>query len=91
MRSLIGVPCIVLCLGILMAAPGCDSDETITGDDSIAEIDGLRVELPCLGPGNASVNCDMTDADDESTTINGDAGTDYIVTIRLRGVVEQKT
>jgi len=91
MRRFIGVPGIVLCLGIVMAATGCGSDETITGDDPIADIDDLRVELPCLGSGNASVNCDMTDADDESTTINGEAGTDYIVTIRLRGVVEQKT
>ena len=75
----------------VMAAAGCDSDETITGDDPIADIDGLRVELQCIGPGSSSVNCYMPDADDETTTINGDAGTTYIVTIRVRGVVEQKT
>ena len=75
----------------ILAAAGCGSDETITGEDPVAEIDGLRVELPCLGPGNAGVNCDMPDADDESTTIVGEPGKEYVVTIRVRGVVEQKT
>ena len=75
---------------VLMSA-GCDSDDTITGEDSIAGIDNLRVELQCLGTGTASVNCYTADADDESTTIDGEAGTTYDVTIRLRGVVERKT
>jgi len=75
----------------VLTAAGCDSDETITGEDPVADIDGLRVELPCTAPGNASVNCYTPDADDESTTISGEAGTTYIVTIRVRGVVEQKT
>lgn len=75
----------------VLATVGCDSDETVTGEDQIAEIDGLRVELPCLGTGNASVNCDIPNTDDESTTIAGEPGTDYVVTIRVRGVVEQKT
>ena len=75
----------------VLAAAGCGSDETITGEGPAAEIDGLRVELPCLGPGNASVNCDIPNTDEESTTIAGEPGTDYVVTIRVRGVVEQKT
>jgi len=75
----------------VLTTAGCGSDETITGEDPIAVIDGLRVELQCIEPGSSSVSCYMPDADDETTTISGDAGTTYIVTIRLRGVVEQKT
>jgi len=78
-------------LASLLMAAGCDSDETITGEDPIADIDNLRVELECLGTGTADVNCYTTDVDEESTTIDGEAGTTYDVTIRLRGVVEQKT
>ena len=76
---------------LITAVAGCDSDDSVTGEELIASIDDLRVELQCIGAGNASVNCDMPDAYDESTTIEGKAGTDYVVTIRLRGVVEQKT
>ena len=87
MRGLFGF----VFLAFVLVAAGCGSDETITGEDPIADIEDLRVELQCLGPENADVNCYMPDADDESTTINGETGTDYIVTIRLRGLVEQKT
>jgi hypothetical protein len=76
---------------LIAAAAGCGSDETVTGEDPEAVLHDLRVELPCLGTGNAGVNCDMPDADEESTTIEGDPGKDYVVTIRVRGVVEQKT
>lgn len=76
---------------LMVSVSGCGSDDTVTSDDQVADIDGLRVELPCLGTGNASVNCDIPNANDESTTIAGEPGTDYVVTIRVRGVVEQKT
>lgn len=75
----------------ILTAAGCGSDDTVTDEGFVADIDGLRVELQCLGPGSSSENCYIPDADDETTTISGDAGTTYIVTIRLRGVVEQKT
>ena len=81
----------LFCLVIVMVAAGCDSDETITGEIPIADIDGLRVELPCIGTGTADVNCATPDADEGSTTIDGEDGTTYNVTIRLRGLVEQKT
>ncbi len=87
MRRLFGF---VIAAFVLVAA-GCGSDETIAGEDPVAVIDGLRVELQCIGSGSSSENCYIPDADDETTTISGDAGTTYIVTIRLRGVVEQKT
>jgi hypothetical protein len=80
-----------LVLAIVLILSGCGSDDTITGEDPIADLDDLRVELECLGPGTADVNCYMPDVDEESSTIDGEAGTTYDVTIRLRGVVEQKT
>ena len=87
MRRLFGL----LYMMFTLAVAGCGSDDTVSGDDPIADIDGLRVELPCLGPGTASVNCTTPDADEESTTIAGDDGTTYDVTLRLRGLAEQKT
>lgn len=91
MRSHLGLFCMLICLGSVLIMSGCDSDDTITGEDPAADIDGLRVELPCLGTGSASVNCATPDADDESTTIDGDGGVTYDITLRLRGIVEQKT
>jgi hypothetical protein len=81
----------ILVPALILVVFGCGSDETITGEDPIADIDGLRVELECLGTGTADVNCYTAYVDEESTTIDGDAGMTYDVTIRLRGVVEQKT
>ena len=91
MRRLLGLFCMLICLGSVLAISGCDSNETITGEDPVADIDNLRVELPCIGTGSAEMNCATPDADEESTTIDGEAGTTYNVTIRLRGLVEQKT
>ena len=87
MRGLSGLLCIVF----VLATAGCGSDENVISEGPIAGIDDLRVELPCLGSGSASVNCQTPDADEVSTTINGETGMTYDVTIRLRGVVEQKT
>jgi hypothetical protein len=81
----------ILVPALILVVFGCGSDETITGEEPIADINNLRVELECLGTGTADVNCSTTDVDEESTTIDGEAGTTYDVTIRLRGVVEQKT
>lgn len=91
MRRLLGLFCVLICLGVVLAISGCDSDENIAGEDPIADMDGLRVELPCIGTGSAEVNCATPDADEESAMIDGEAGTTYDVTIRLRGLVEQKT
>ena len=52
-----------------MVAAGCDSDETITGKIPIVDIDGLRVELPCIGTGTADVNCATPDVDGGSFSI----------------------
>jgi hypothetical protein len=76
---------------LILSAAGCGSDDPVSGEDLIASLEDLRVELECLGPGSAEVNCYVPDVDEESTTIDGDEGTTYEVTIRIRGVVEQKT
>ncbi len=73
------------------AVSGCGEDESVADQGAAAELYGLRVELPCLGPGSASVNCDMADADEDASAIEGKDGETYSVTIRVRGVVEQKT
>lgn len=82
---------IFIFVAFVLVAAGCGSDDTITGEGPVAGIDNLRVELQCLGTGTADENCYTADVDEESTTIDGEAGTTYDVTIRLRGVVEQKT
>jgi hypothetical protein len=82
---------VFVCLVLAVSISGCDSEDQIAADEPAAKIDDLRVELTCLGSGTASVNCDMPDASEDSSTIDGEAGMTYIVTIRIRGVVEQKT
>jgi hypothetical protein len=87
MRDFLGLIVMVF----ILASTGCDSEETVTGEDPLARISDLRVELQCLGAGSADVNCIVPDSDEESTAINGDEGIAYDVTLRIRGVVEQKT
>jgi len=81
----------LLCTACILSIAGCGSDERLSDQAPVADLDDLRVELPCLGTGSADVNCATIDVDDESTTIAGDDGVTYDVTLRIRGVVEQKT
>jgi hypothetical protein len=81
----------ILCMGCLLSMAGCGPEDKISGEDFVAAIDNLRVELPCLGSGSTNLNCAIPDADEESAAIKGDSGVIYEVTLRVRGVVEQKT
>ena len=76
---------LVSCLFTIILISNCNSDEPI------ADIDNLRVELPCQGEGTAPVNCATGESVSSSTTVNGDEGVTYDVTVRIRGIVEQKT
>ncbi len=81
----------IIILMVILAVAGCGSDEPVTAEEPLADIHDLRVELECLGAGSAYVNCYVPDVDEESTAVDGEEGTTYDVTIRVRGVVEQKT
>jgi hypothetical protein len=76
---------LVFCVFTIILILSCNSD------GPIADIDNLRVELPCLSEGSAPVNCTTEESVSSSTTVNGDEGVSYDVTVRIRGVVEQKT
>jgi hypothetical protein len=52
-------------------------------------LNGLRWNLPCMVK-DATDGC-STAADMTTTTLHGEAGKTYAVTLRFRGVVEQKT
>ncbi len=53
-------------------------------------LNGLRLELPCTGPIDAAVGCKCPNTSTASATLQGKSGTQYEVTLRFRGVVEQK-
>jgi hypothetical protein len=63
--------------------------------DVAGALAGLRWELPCSGAGSAPVNCatryDAGLAVVRTATIQGVPGTTYSVTLRFRGIVEEKT
>jgi len=56
---------------------------------------GLRWELPCSGTGSAAVNCasryDGGAAVVKTAMVQGVDGATYTVTLRFRGIIEQKT
>jgi hypothetical protein len=54
-----------------------------------AALDGLRWALPCSNNGNGY--CDSPATDVKSATLSGNAGVTYDITLRFRGVVEEKT
>jgi hypothetical protein len=54
-----------------------------------SDIVGLRVEAPCTNGGNPV--CTSSNAFSESVTMGGESGVTYDVTLRIRGVVEEKT
>jgi len=81
----------VFCALFVLINFGCDSEKTSTGVELVADIDDLRVELACLGTGSSSVNCETADNDESRTIVSGKKGVTYDVTIRIRGLVEQKT
>jgi hypothetical protein len=70
---------------VIVIAPG-----TPDADEVIASLDGLRWELPCLAYVAENV-CSTLPQVVEGTAVSGDPDTIYTVTLRFRGVVEEKT
>ena len=64
----------------------------ITCTSIAANLDGLRWELPCVGPWPHAPDfvCITTPAVTDVTTLSGVAGHNYDVTLHIRGVVETK-
>jgi len=58
--------------------------------DVAGTLDGLLWLLPCA-PGATGTSCATTPTTSASATMGGTPGVTYDVTVRLRGVVEQKT
>jgi hypothetical protein len=54
-----------------------------------AALEGLRWTLPCSN--NFNGYCETSARDAKSATLSGNAGTTYDITLRFRGVVEEKT
>jgi hypothetical protein len=58
--------------------------------DVVGSLQGLRWSIPCTAAMDPA-ECDATSPAQQSTTVQGTAGVTYAVTLRFRGVVEQKT
>ena len=58
--------------------------------DVVGSFQGLRWSIPCAGVLDPA-ECDASSPAPQSTTVQGTAGVTYAVTLRFRGVVEQKT
>jgi hypothetical protein len=58
--------------------------------DIVGSLEGLRWNLPC-SMATTSTTCPAVDATPQMTTVHGTSGVIYDVTLRFRGVVEQKT
>ena len=58
--------------------------------DVAGSLQGLRWNLPCIAP-NSDTVCGTNPPTTLSATLKGDANVTYAVTLRLRGIVEQKT
>jgi hypothetical protein len=57
-----------------------------------AALDGLRWQLPCADNENhGNGYCDSPATDAKSATLSGNPGARYDITLRFRGVVEEKT
>jgi hypothetical protein len=78
-------------------APTCACNPAYLGDGttchSVAEaLNGQRVDLPCLEESNNDALCRTVREDPRTPrTLDGDKKTTYLVTIRIRGIVEMKT
>lgn len=69
--------------------PGYEGDGKTCTAVAVA-LNGLRWEIPC-GTDADAVTCNVTDPATQTATLTGAAGTTYTVSLRFRGVVEQKT
>jgi hypothetical protein len=74
--------------------PGCACDPGYVGDgstcDSVAaDLEGKRLELPCLAPSSLDFLCRTNDDVAKATaTVRGDSNTLYGVKLHFRGIVE---
>jgi hypothetical protein len=59
--------------------------------DVAGSLSGLRWELPCTGPPSGNNVCATIPPVETSTVLGGLPGIDYDVTLRFRGVIEEKT
>lgn len=75
--------------GVDAVGPGLDVPPDLSPAQVAAALDGLRWELPCSN--NDAYYCDTPEAKTVETTLTGPPGTRYDITLRFRGVVEQKT
>ncbi len=73
----------------------CTCNDGFFGDGTsctAVELATLRVELPCLEQGPCPViGCAMLETDQDQTSLLGDTEVTYTVTLRFRGVIEEKT
>lgn len=80
--------------GAAGAAGGTGGGTGGSGGDPLAEVaaalDGKRLELPCTGPGPVPEGC-AAGSTTTQKTVGGVAGVTYLVTVRVRGVVEQNS
>lgn len=82
------------CVADADAGEACVCDAGYEGDgitctDVAVMLDGLLWQLPCLG-NNDGTACDAS-SDSDTVTLGGDSTASYNVTLRIRGVVEQRT
>lgn len=82
------------CVAGADAGDSCVCDAGYEGDghtctDVAVTLDGLLWELPCTGPSDGTA-CDAG-SDSDSVTLGGDSSVSYEVTLRIRGIVEQRT
>jgi hypothetical protein len=76
-------------IGPCVCNPGYAGDG-VTCVAVAASLSGLRWELPCASDPGAGVACNVSDAT-KMATLTGQVGKTYFVTLRFRGVLEQKT
>jgi len=92
--------CCVFCAGLLVVACGgsdatCGPGELKSGSSCVnvaGTLDGLRWEMPCTGdaPGDPVHVCQTVKPADQTATLGGSPSVTYEVTLRFRGVVEEK-
>jgi hypothetical protein len=92
----------VLAVGLLVACGGSDSTNVTCGPGELKSgdkcvnvagtLDGLRWEMPCTGddPGDPVNVCQTVKPADQTATLGGSPSVTYEVTLRFRGVVEEK-
>lgn len=71
---------------------GSGEESSGTGGRAGGTLDVVRLEIACMGTSNCSASyCDTVGTASAAQTFVGEDGVTYDVTLRLRGVLEQKT